>query len=63
MIRFYRPMAAALLLGTLAAIALCTAACGQARAAGQVIAPASATLEIEASKGRLVKLSRPASSV
>jgi pilus assembly protein CpaC len=62
MIRFYSRMAA-LLLGTLAAIVLCTAACSQARAAGQVIAPASATLEIEASKGRLVKLSRPASSV
>jgi pilus assembly protein CpaC len=62
MTRFHRPPAA-LLFATLAAIALCTTVCGQARAAGQVIAPASATLDIEASKGRLVKLSRPASSV
>jgi pilus assembly protein CpaC len=51
------------LVAAFAAVALCLAAAQRAEAASQVIAPANARLELEASKGRLVRLDHPASSV
>src|SRR5258708_37334269 len=52
-----------LMLGVLAAGVLCGTLPMPAMAAPQVIAPAAAKLELETSKGRLVRLDRPAASV
>ena len=53
----------ALLVVALAATALWLGQSHDARAASQVIAPANAKLELEANKGRLVRLDHPATSV
>jgi pilus assembly protein CpaC len=58
-----RMRGAALLLVAVAASAFIVGQSQHAAAAAQVIAPATATLELDASKGRLVRLDRPATSV
>src|SRR5262252_7002470 len=50
-------------LAILAGFALLGLACAPAQAAPKVIAPAGAALQIEVSKGRLIRLDQPANSV
>ncbi len=50
-------------LAVLAGLALLMLACAPADAAPKVIAPAGAALQIEVSKGRLIRLDQPANSV
>ncbi len=50
-------------LAVLTGLALLVLACAPAGAAPKVIAPAGAALQIEVSKGRLIRLDQPANSV
>jgi pilus assembly protein CpaC len=50
-------------LAVLAGLALLALACAPASAAPKVVAPAGASLQLEVSKGRLIRLDQPASSV